>query len=145
MKKQKDYYVVYDEVAPMPAPEKVFALEVTRIDGTDAKSFIQAWSGMQQSIHRNAVSKGWWDKKKDIPTELLLLHAEVSEATEALRIGNKRDEHIPSFSGLEAELADVIIRIMDLAEGTGLRIAEAVITKHVYNIQRSYRHGGKLF
>jgi NTP pyrophosphatase (non-canonical NTP hydrolase) len=37
------------------------------------------------------------------------MHSELSEALEALRSGNKPDDHIPAFSGLAAELADVLL------------------------------------
>lgn len=107
--------------------------------------FQQAWTYLAEDIHNNAKDKGWWDTEKKVPEELLLLHAEVSEATEAMRKGNPPDSHIPEFTGLEAELADVVIRIMDIAEGMNLRVSEAIIAKHEYNKGRSHRHGGKLF
>ena len=107
--------------------------------------FQQAWTYLAEDVHNNAKDKGWWDTEKKIPEELLLLHAEVSEATEAMRKGNPPDSHIPEFTGLEAELADVVIRIMDIAEGMNLRVSEAIVAKHEYNKGRSHRHGGKLF
>jgi len=73
------------------------------------------------------------------------MHSELSEALEALRHDNPPDDHIPEFSGTEAELADVIIRIMDYAELRGLRLAEAIVAKHEYNRNRPLRHGGKRF
>lgn len=73
------------------------------------------------------------------------MHSELSEALEALRHGNKPDDHIPEFSGVEAELADVVIRILDYAEARGLRLAEAIEAKILYNSTRPRRHGGKKF
>jgi NTP pyrophosphatase (non-canonical NTP hydrolase) len=64
---------------------------------------------------------------------------------EALRHGDPPDDKISEFSGVEAELADVIIRIMDYAGARGLRVAEAIMAKHQYNEGRDYRHGGKKF
>lgn len=108
-------------------------------------NFVGVWRVMQRGVHQNAITKGWWESKKDPKVELLLLHAEISEAAEALRCGNPPDKHIPEFTGLEAELADVVIRIMDLSEGLGLRVAEAVKAKAEYNRGRPHRHGGKEF
>jgi NTP pyrophosphatase (non-canonical NTP hydrolase) len=76
---------------------------------------------------------------------MALITSEVSEALEALRHGNPPDDKIPDFSGVEAELADVIIRIMDVSQRRGWRVAEAVIEKMGHNAIRSAMHGGKKF
>lgn len=48
-------------------------------------------------------------------------------------------------SGVEAELADAVIRIMDYAHARSLDIAGAIIAKMGYNRTRPMRHGGKRF
>ena len=45
--------------------------------------------------------------------------------------------------GVASELADVLIRIFDMADELDIPLAEAVIRKHAYNQTRPYRHGGK--
>jgi NTP pyrophosphatase (non-canonical NTP hydrolase) len=62
-----------------------------------------------------------------------------------MRHGNPPDDHIPEFSGVEAELADVVIRIMDYAFARGLNIAGAIEAKAKYNESREMKHGGKIF
>lgn len=71
------------------------------------------------------------------------MHEELSEALRAIRRYNPPSEHIPNYSGLEEEFADVVIRMMDTAEKKGLRILEAIIAKMKFNECRPYRHGGK--
>ena len=45
--------------------------------------------------------------------------------------------------GVASELADVIIRILDMAEGLNIPVTQALIEKHQYNQTRAYRHNGK--
>lgn len=121
---------------------------------------IESLRQWQSEIGLWAKEKGWWDgfeyygeaaelhrkqaRNHYIASKLALIHSEVSEALEALR-----DGHIKHWimsgkpEGLEIELADTIIRILDLAEALGLDMGKAVATKMAYNIERSYRHGGK--
>lgn len=77
--------------------------------------------------------------------QLALITSEVSEAIEAVR-GGAFDETVldEKPEGLPAELADVVIRCLDLAEGLGLDLAAAIERKMAYNRGRPVRHGGKL-
>jgi NTP pyrophosphatase (non-canonical NTP hydrolase) len=106
----------------------------------DDKEFIDSWTQMQKSVHATAVEKGFWDKALNDGEKIALMHSELSEALEALR-KNAQDDKIPAFSGLEAELADLIIRVMDYAEAKQLRIPEAMLAKAAFNKTRPYKHG----
>lgn len=78
-------------------------------------------------------------------TLLALIHSEVSEGLSSVLSGNQPSSHIPEYSGLEEEMADVIIRIMDMAESKNFDIGKAVIAKMKFNASRTWRHGGKKF
>lgn len=75
---------------------------------------------------------------------LMLAVTELAEAMEAYRAGNPMSEKIDGFSKVEEELADTMIRILDMAGGMGFDIEGALRAKMAYNKTRPYRHGGKL-
>lgn len=72
--------------------------------------------------------------------KLMLSVSELSEALEALRHGNPPSISITSFSNVEEELADCVIRLMDVAQAKGYKLCEAIVAKMEYNINRPYRH-----
>jgi len=130
-------------------------------------SFIKEFQRVQKQTHKINESKGFNDidvqinslsKLYDVPLDLvenikaarmaqklLLAVGEISETLESLRHGDPPDSHIPKFRGSEAEIADAIIRLMNLAEDGNLRLAEAIIAKSSYNSRRPKFHGGKKF
>jgi NTP pyrophosphatase (non-canonical NTP hydrolase) len=109
------------------------------------EAFKEAFGLLQAAAFNTARDKGWWDKDPNHAEQIALMHSELSEALEFLRHGNPQSDHIPEFSGLEEELADVIIRIMSYAGKTGLKISEAVLAKMEFNAGRPHMHGGKEF
>ena len=86
---------------------------------------------------------GWWQdlvsgefKQRNVGELLMLTVSELSEAMEADRKGFK-DDHLPNRSGLEVELADAMIRILDIAGGLKLDIGNAFVEKMRYNAVRA--------
>lgn len=88
---------------------------------------------------------GFRSKPYEFGRAIALMHSELSEALEGDRHGNPASDHIPEFSAVEEELADVVLRIMDTADRQKLRVADAVIAKLRYNAGRSPMHGGKKY
>ena len=118
----------------------------------DAQTIITAGKDLQWFCHGQAMENGWWTDMttgqstrstgypKIQPTvnvgeKLMLIVTEVGEAME----GHRKllmDDHLPDRTMLEVELADVVIRVFDLAGGIGLDIAGAIAAKLQYNATR---------
>lgn len=94
------------------------------------------------------TAKGFWPEndilKTSFPTKNALMHSELSEALEADR-NNTMDQHLSHRSGVEVELADALIRILDWCGKKGLDIGGAVVEKLAFNETRPTLHGGKAY
>lgn len=90
-------------------------------------------------INHFMQAQGFWESD-NTGEKIALMHSELSEALEADR-KNLDAEHIPGFTGVEEELADVIIRILDFAGHHQLRLGEALSAKIAYNLTRPFKHG----
>lgn len=88
-----------------------------------------------QRIHSNNREVGWWDKERNVGEMLMLAVSELAEGMEGHR-KNLLDDHLPERPMLEVELADCIIRVLDMAEGLGLDVGGALVEKLAYNKTR---------
>lgn len=113
---------------------------------------------LQAACHGAAYTAGWWTHAKSgynlkrvvqkpegpleellagalIGQKLALIHSEVSEGMEGDRKG-LMDDKLPHRPMLEVELADAVIRIMDLAGAKGYDLGGAIAEKMAYNAHR---------
>lgn len=101
-------------------------------------SVVVLLAGLSQTIAQWNAHQGFWDCD-NTGEKIALMHSELSEALEADR-KQLISDHIPEFSGVEEELADCLIRILDFAGHHQLRFGEALIAKLRYNLTRPYKH-----
>ncbi len=108
--------------------------------------FMEAFLTLQECLFRINEGAGWHDPPPTDAECVANVHGEVSEINEWMRMGPEvRDDKIPEFLGVEAEGADVVIRLMNWYKRKEWRLAEAILAKAEYNASRPYRHGNKKF
>lgn len=111
----------------------------------------QALNALSEMIHARNVEAVWWTDintgqdlrgkdelgrdRRNVPELLCLVHSEVSEAMEGYR-KNRMDDKLTSRTMFEVELADVFIRIFDIAGAHNLDLSGAVFEKLTFNKHR---------
>lgn len=107
-------------------------------------------SEMQKAAWENSERHGFHEglENSNIPTKLMLIVAEAAEALEEFRSNHPsaryyNPEKPDKPEGIGPELADIVIRVGDLAEMLGFDLEDEVAVKMKYNESRPYKHGGK--
>lgn len=109
---------------------------------------------LASNIFEANKEKGFWDGERNIGELLMLVTSELSEALEAHRKGRKADRYGFSWKNdrkedfeefikdsFEDEIADVVIRLLDMCGGLGIDIDFHVTEKLEYNKTRPHKHG----
>jgi len=121
-------------------------------------------NGLAREINLEAKSKGFWDNKRNIGEMLMLIVSELGEAMEADRKDKHADIHKHHISyetyqlhgdhlefkesfeiyikdTFEDEIADAIIRLLDLCAGLRIDIDWHIENKLKFNKTRPMLHG----
>jgi NTP pyrophosphatase (non-canonical NTP hydrolase) len=96
--------------------------------------------------HKNAKKHGFYDNPQfNIMEKLALIHSEVSEAVEDYRNSKMKLKIKKSGKpiGFPSELADIVIRVGDLAGYLKINLDSVIKLKMKYNKSRPFMHGGK--
>ena len=99
------------------------------------EAYLRDTAGKIHALNREV---GWWDGVNPVdvvPEKLCLIHSEISEAMEAHR-KDLMDDKLPDRPGIEVELADAVIRILDLGDALGIDVPGAIRGKFEYNTTR---------
>ena len=106
---------------------------------------------LSTEVFKQNQTLGWWTNietgesleskkgeppKRNVPEMLMLVVSEVVEGLEGHR-KNLMDDKLPHRPMLEVELADAVIRILDMCGGLGLDLQGAIYEKLAYNAQRA--------
>lgn len=117
---------------------------------------IKQW---QEEIYANNKEKGFWDSERNFGELLMLIVSELGEALEAHR--KDRNTNNLGFNEsvyygdqdfkktfekfvkdtVEDEIADAVIRLLDLCEGLGIDLEWHIEQKVAYNKTRPIKHG----
>lgn len=108
---------------------------------------------LSEEIHQNNKEKGFWDNERNVGEMLMLVTSELGEAMEAHRKGRfanleAYEEFSENFEDaikdtFEDEIADSVIRLLDMCGGLGIDIDTHVRLKLEYNKTRERLHGKK--
>ena len=117
--------------------------------------FATGLTAAAEQVHQDNKQKGFWDKEREIGTLLMLVTSELAEALEADRKGryagkiasvDKEEEEFPQWfeqnvkDTFEDEMADTVIRILDICGAMDIDLEWHINQKLKYNRSREHKH-----
>jgi NTP pyrophosphatase (non-canonical NTP hydrolase) len=128
---------------------------VNHLSDNSTADILQVWARLTFDFN---VMQGWYSDpvtgervERNVPEMLMLIVSEIAEGMEGYR-KTLRDTHLPERPMIEVELADALIRILDLAGYLQLDLGGAFADKFRFNAERAdhklanrAKDGGKKF
>jgi len=135
---------------------------------TQAALLSRKLTSLSEAIYQENKAKGFWPLNRNVGEALMLIVSELAEGIEAHRAGRHANldayedvyesiateqsdasgdlAHECAFKAhikdsFEDEMADAIIRILDLCGGLGINIGKHLYMKLQYNANRPHKHG----
>jgi hypothetical protein len=102
------------------------------------------WDGPEVTVNGGGIGVS---EERRLPEALMLIVSEAAEALEDYRDGKKPHEFIygpgqpRKPKGIPSEMADIIIRALDVCGRYGIDIERAMKEKIEYNRSRLFKHG----
>lgn len=123
--------------------EQIVALP---LQGGPVTALVQRTFGDLVSLVHSEASEALEEHRAGhVPTEVYFTHptGEVCHDQECVALERGLLDAEVKPEGVPIELADVIIRVLDICGFYGIDIEEALRLKTAHNATRPYRHGGK--
>jgi NTP pyrophosphatase (non-canonical NTP hydrolase) len=116
------------------------------------KQIVTGLTESAKMIYLDNAAKGFWDSERNVGEMLMLVVSELGEAIEAHRknqmmTDNSQDIFTDEWfkenvkDTFEDEIADAIIRLLDMSGGLGIDIGWHINAKLKYNASRPRLHG----
>lgn len=114
-----------------------------QVSNTTEQAVADALNTLMADTHQ--ANRHWWKDPATgetllseplmVPTKLMLLVSELAEAMEGHR-RDQMDDKLPHRPAFEVEMADALIRLLDLAGAMGIDLGGAYVDKMIYNSRR---------
>jgi NTP pyrophosphatase (non-canonical NTP hydrolase) len=114
---------------------------------------------MAREIAKWSEGKGWETNWRNVPEKLMLVVTELAEAMECYRnfsqddiqsldaskgkVDFSTDRPTDALNGFRREIADAVIRLLNLSASLGIDIETEIAAKMEINEKRPFKHGGK--
>lgn len=119
-------------------PEKIEAIGKANL--YDLVRIAETLNTAAALIHK--FNEKWWRDletnepiKRNVGEMLMLVVTEIAEGMEGHR-KNRMDDHLPQHPMLTVEIADAVIRELDICGGLHLNLGQAFFDKTIYNLTR---------
>ena len=122
-----------NNVIVMPPITVRIVLSDEQADG----QLVELLNRLSEATNKCSIASGGWDNDPSDGEKIASLHSKISTIWECVRRQDPKDEKMPTFTRVESEMADLVLKLMDYAQQRRLRLGEAVIARHRLNLNRA--------